>query len=163
MTVAPVGMARDAGACFRTREPVPSPVTAMVPDEHSWVFQRLCGWADRPALIWHDESWSYDQLCQAAERWRDELAQRGIAPGDTLAICGDYSPRLCALLVAGLMNRNIIVPLASATARRWDQLMDTAHVRFAVEFDEDDKPRIRSFDRRVTHPLLQELAARQAA
>src|SRR5262249_3073492 len=128
-----------------------------------WLLQRLRSWADRPALIWHEERWSYDRLCEAAECWRDELNQRGISPGETLAICGDYSPRLCALLIAGLMNRNIMVPLASATARRWDQLMDTAQVRFAVEFDDDDVPRVRTFDRHVTHPLLQALAARSAA
>jgi len=163
MTVATVGMARELGSCVRAREPAPSSVTAMAPGERSWLIQRLRGWADRPALIWHGESWCYDQLCQAAERWRDEMAQRGIGAGETLAICGDYSPRLCALLIAGLMNRNIIVPLASAAARRWDQLMDTAQVRYAVEFDDDDVPRVRAFDRSVTHPLLRELAAREAA
>jgi hypothetical protein len=38
-----------------------------------------------------------------------QLAQHGVRPGDALAICGDYSPNLCALLLAAFLNRNIIV------------------------------------------------------
>src|SRR5215212_6385424 len=94
--------------------------------QHHWLSRRLRGWGDRPALIWRERSWSYDQLCQAADDWVRELAARGIEPGSTLAICGDYSPRLCALLLAAILNRNIIVPLVTAASHRWRQLMDTA-------------------------------------
>ena len=91
-----------------------------------------------------------------------ELAQHGVKPGDTLAICGDYSPKLCALLLAAVLNRNIIVPLTSATASRWDQLMELAQVQFAVQFDSDDSWHVTSFDRIVRHPLLRELGERDA-
>ena len=82
-----------------------------------WLTQRLRSWGDRPALIWRDESWSFKQLCDGSDAWLGDLARQGVKPGDTLAICGDYSPKLCALLLAALLNRNIIVPLTSATAR----------------------------------------------
>ena len=101
-----------------------------------WLTQRLRSWGDRPALIWRNESWSFTQLCDGCDDWLGELEQHGVKPGDTLAICGDYSPKLCALLLAALLNRNIIVPLTSATASRWDQLMELAQVQFAVRFDE---------------------------
>jgi acyl-CoA synthetase (AMP-forming)/AMP-acid ligase II len=134
-----------------------------LPGEQHWLPQRLRSWGDRPALIWRGQSWSYDQLSTAVADWRGELARRSVVPGDTLAICGDYSPRLCALLIAALLNRNIIVPLASATAHRWDDLMDTAQVRFAVEFDRDDVPRFAELRRSVTHPFLRQLARRGSA
>src|SRR5215510_2939121 len=120
-----------------------------------WLTPRLQAWGDRPALIWGDQSWSFAQLKDASEIWLDQLAQHGVKPGDTLAICGDYSPRVCALLVAALLNRNIIVPLASATAPRWDRLMELAQVRFAVRFAGNDTWDISSCEHAVSHPLLQ--------
>ena len=98
--------------------------------EGHWLTQRLRGWGERPALIWRNHPWSYDQLCDATEIWRAELARRGIEPGTSLAICGDYSPKLCALLLAALLNRNIIVPLASAMEfhqRRRNEARAAAH------------------------------------
>jgi acyl-CoA synthetase (AMP-forming)/AMP-acid ligase II len=127
-----------------------------------WLIQRLRGWGQRPALIWRDQLWSYEQLSDATDVWLDELTRRDIRPGSTLAICGDYSPRLCALLIAAFINRNIVVPLAAATARRWSQMMDVAEVEFVIEFGSDDGWRLTELDRNVTHPLLRRLLERGA-
>src|SRR5258708_6188548 len=123
---------------------------------------QLHSWGDRPALIWSNESWSFRQLCDGRDAWLRHLAQHGVKPGDTLAICGDYSPKLCALLLAALVNRNIIVPLASATAPRWNRLMGLAQVQFAVRFKSDDSWHVTSFERAVSHPLLRGLKERDA-
>jgi acyl-CoA synthetase (AMP-forming)/AMP-acid ligase II len=128
--------------------------------EGHWLTERLQGWQNRPALIWRNDVWSFAQLCDAADAWFRELARRGIGPGSTLAICGDYSPQLCALLVAALVNRNIIVPLASTTARRWNRLMEVAEVGFVIKFDANDTWRFADVDRVPTHPLLRQLAQR---
>jgi acyl-CoA synthetase (AMP-forming)/AMP-acid ligase II len=130
-------------------------------DRH-WLTQRFQSWGDRPALVWRNESWSFTQLCEGCEDWLGELEQHGVKPGDTLAICGDYSPKLCALLLAALLNRNIIIPLTSATASRWNQLLELAQARFAVRFDGDDAWHVTRFDRSVCHPLLRELQRRDA-
>jgi acyl-CoA synthetase (AMP-forming)/AMP-acid ligase II len=130
--------------------------------EH-WLLQRLQSWGDRPALIWREESWSYAQLSRSVLKRLEELEQAGAGPGSTLAICGDYSPQLCALLLAGLVNRNIVVPLATAAARRWDHLTEIAQVRFAVEFSRDDAPRLKALERPTDHPLLRDLGERGAA
>jgi long-chain acyl-CoA synthetase len=127
-----------------------------------WLAQRLQSWGDRPALIWKNESWSFRQLSGGCGAWLDQLTHHGIKPGDTLAICGDYSPNLCALLLAALLNRNIIIPLTSATAPGWKQLMELAQVQFAVRFDSDDSWQVSTFDRAVSHPLLQQLKERDA-
>ncbi len=127
-----------------------------------WLAQRLHSWDQRAVLIWHGEHWSFARLCDAFDAWFDQLAQHGIKPGDTLAICGDYSPNLCALLLAALLNRNIIVPLASAAAPRWNRLMELAQVQFAIRFDTDDSWGVTSFTRAASHPLLQQLKDRDA-
>src|SRR5262249_42994652 len=126
-----------------------------------WLSERLRSWGDWPALIGNNESWSFRQLCDGCDAWIRELAQRGVKPGDTLAICGDYSPNLCALLLAAVLNRNIIVPLACATASRWKELMELAQVQFAVRFN-DDSWHAAAVDHAVNHPLLRELKQREA-
>ena len=128
------------------------------PDSH-WLTQRLRGWGGHPALIWRDQVWSYDQLCDAADGWLDELGRRDIRPGSTLAICGDYSPSVCALLIAALLNRNIVVPLAAATSRRWPHMTEVAEVEFMVEFAADDSWHVAPLGRRAAHPLLGKLIA----
>jgi long-chain acyl-CoA synthetase len=126
-------------------------------DRH-WLSRRLRSWEDRPALIWNDESWSFTGICDRSDAWLSQLERHGVKPGDTLAICGDYSPNLCTLILTALLNRNIIVPLASATVSRWNRLMELAEVRFAVRFDGDDSFHVANFDRTVSHPLLLQLA-----
>jgi acyl-CoA synthetase (AMP-forming)/AMP-acid ligase II len=127
-----------------------------------WLSQRLRKWGQKPALVWHGETWSYHQLREAIERWLDELSGRRIGPGSTLAICGDYSPGLCALLIAALLNRNIVIPLASGAAARRDEMMDVAEAECTIEFDRRDGWQLIRSGRKVTHPLLRQLAERNA-
>ncbi len=127
-----------------------------------WLAHRLKEWGNRPALISGKDTVTFAQLAEGCDAWLARLAQEGIKPGDTLAICGDYSPNLCALLLAALLNRNIIVPMASATASRWPMLMELAHVRFTIAFDKDDFWHVKGFDRAVRHPLLRQLQERDA-
>ena len=108
-----------------------------------WLTERLESWGDRPALTWRDETWSFKRLCDGRDGWLGQFAQHGVEPGATVAVCGDYSPNLCALLLAALANRNIVVPLASATASRWARLLELAQAQFAVHFDSDDSWRLR--------------------
>ena len=130
-------------------------------DRH-WLIRRLHSWGGRSALIWRGESWSFSQLCDTSDAWSDQLARHGIKPGDTLAICGDYSPMACALLLSAVLNRIILVPLASETAPRWNRLMELAQVQFAIRIDRNDAWEVTGFDRVASHPLMKELRERDA-
>src|SRR5450759_62356 len=112
---------------------------------YHWLTQQLQRCGDKPALIWNDGIYSFAQLLSDCDAWLRQLARHGVGPGDTLALCGDYSPKLCALLLASLLNRNIVIPLASATAPQWDRFMELAQVRFAVHFDSDDQWHLTNF------------------
>jgi acyl-CoA synthetase (AMP-forming)/AMP-acid ligase II len=130
--------------------------------EGHWLPRRLRGWGSRSALLWRNELWSYDRLCDATDFWLDQLTRRGVAPGSSIAICGDYSPNLCALTLAALFNRNIIVPFATATMGQWDRMIDVAEVGVAIKFDGDDACWSAASGRTVNHPLLRQLV-RQGA
>jgi long-chain acyl-CoA synthetase len=127
-----------------------------------WLRQRLQSWGERPALVTSNENWSFAQLDIACDAWLDRLAEHGIQPGTTLAICGDYSAKLCGLILAALLNRNIIVPLAYGSAPHWNRLMELAQVQFAIQFDSDNSWHLTRFDLSVTHSLYRQLAERDA-
>jgi long-chain acyl-CoA synthetase len=129
-------------------------------DSSHWITLRLQKWERRPALIWRKQSCSYEQLAASAHSEVEELRRRQIPPGSTVAICGDYSPRLCALFLAALFNRNIIVPLAAATRHRWSEMQKVAQVQFAFEFDEHDRWCVSNLERTPDHRLLREIADR---
>jgi acyl-CoA synthetase (AMP-forming)/AMP-acid ligase II len=131
------------------------------PTDQQWLTQRLRGRGDRPALVWSDVQWSYDQLVAAIETWRDRLTRAGIVPGDVVAICGDYSPNACSLLLACALNGNIIVPLTRSSAPAWARMINIAEVGYAVEFDADDDWRLASSGQSVTHRLLHALIERR--
>jgi acyl-CoA synthetase (AMP-forming)/AMP-acid ligase II len=130
-------------------------------DQH-WLTQRLRGWGNSPALVWRDARWSYLELVQATDAWLAELKGNGIVPGDVIAIRGDYSPNACTLLLAALLNGNIIVPLTRSSAQGADRMMQTAEVGYAIQFDSDDEWRLTAYGRRAAHPLLRALIERRA-
>jgi acyl-CoA synthetase (AMP-forming)/AMP-acid ligase II len=132
-------------------------------DSPHWLHLRLRGWEHRPALIWRNETWSYHQLVDAADAWLQVLRRHRVHPGSTIAICGDYSPRLCALFLAALFNRNIIVPLAGANQARWPHMQEVAQVQFVIGFDDSDEFRLDALERIADHPLLQQVADRGAS
>src|SRR5260221_13705924 len=99
-----------------------------------WSIQLVGSWGQREGLIHDNETWSYAQLCGLVDGWTAELKRPGILPGRSLAICGDYSPQVCALLLAALANRNIIVPLSSAMVRHWDRMTRIAEVQVSISF-----------------------------
>lgn len=124
-----------------------------------WFLERLAPRGEQQAFIWADRAYSYAWLAQEIGAWQERLKQEGILPGQVVAIHGDYSPALSALLLALVANRNIAVPLSSASAENQDQFAELAQVEVAFHFQPDDSWQIQRSNRAVTHELL--LALRQ--
>jgi long-chain acyl-CoA synthetase len=127
-----------------------------------WLLRRLREWGDRTALIWQGEAWSYHRLCDHAETCLGEFRREDVQPGTALAICGDYSPAACALLIAAIGNRNIVVPLTTAAAERRDRRLQIAEVQAIAELQDDDKTVFHKSGRALGHELLKRLAGSHA-
>jgi acyl-CoA synthetase (AMP-forming)/AMP-acid ligase II len=127
-----------------------------------WLIERLAKWGERDALVHQNEPLSYASLCGLIDHWVSELQQSRIYPGQSLAICGDYSPQACALILAALGNRNIVVPLSSSPETQWDEMMEIAQVQHAVMVGRTGTYRKSTIERSLDHPLLCELQKREA-
>ena len=84
-------------------------------DQNHWFLDRMVTFGERLALSWHGHSWTYLQLCLEVQKMLDLLGTTKIDTGDVVSICGDYSPNTCALLLALAINKNIVVPIATAS------------------------------------------------
>ncbi len=124
-----------------------------------WLLDRLDLFADRPALIWRGQLISYRALLADAVDWQRKLADAGVQAGATLAIVGDYSPNACALLIAAIANRNIVVPLTLASNAQHEALMRVAEASFVIRLDDRDGTSLSRIGDQPCHPLLRELAA----
>lgn len=100
-----------------------------------WLLSRISSYGERPALIWGGEPISYSALHESVGRWLNELRARAVRPGERVAICGDYSPEACALLIAVCINRNIAVPLTRSADAQRSAFMEIANVGPVFTFD----------------------------
>ena len=60
------------------------------------------------------------------QAWSRQLQRLAVAPGECVAILGDYSPRTCSLLLALILNRNVVVPLGTPHEAVLVEHLDTA-------------------------------------
>jgi acyl-CoA synthetase (AMP-forming)/AMP-acid ligase II len=113
--------------------------------------------------VWRDAEISYAALTAAVSRMLDALRCHGVPPGSTLAIFGDYSPDVCALLLAAVFHRLIVVPIASASRAIHPDMLAAAEVMFAAWPGENGGCRLETLDERMPrHKLLRALNERGA-
>jgi len=125
-----------------------------------WFLERFAPRGEAAAFIWADQAYSYAWLAREIDDWGLRLSQAGISPGQVVAVHGDYSPSLSALLLALMANRNIIVPIASASMENQATFSALAQAEVAIAFAPDDTWQVvPGSGQAVTHELL--LALRQ--
>ncbi|MFX0197626.1 MAG: fatty acid--CoA ligase family protein [Candidatus Hodarchaeota archaeon] len=122
-----------------------------------WLIGRMAQWKDEPAIVWNDQPFTYRQILEAVEFWDKELNAEGVLSGDVVALEGDYSPNACALLIALIAHKNIVVPLTSVADSHGEEFMNTAEVQIVFSFDEQDQHKVRRRSATVKNPLTLKL------
>ena len=122
-----------------------------------WLYERMAEVADRPAIVWRGSSTTYGDLIDRQAEWSRQLDALGIGAGEVIALVGDYSPEVCAALLA-LVDRGVIVmPLTAATAPQHDEYLDLGQAHRVLRFAPDDSWQAEVRDVEVVSPLLREL------
>jgi len=102
--------------------------------EH-WLIDSMLSRGDRTAMIWEGMEISYANLIADVCRWSEELTRQRILGGESVAIYGDYSPNLCALIIALIANHNVVVPLTLPPGARRSELTNIAHAQTCFHFE----------------------------
>jgi acyl-CoA synthetase (AMP-forming)/AMP-acid ligase II len=122
-----------------------------------WLVASMASRGHKTAMIWKGVNVSYHDMVDEVRRWGGELARRQVAPGDSVAICGDCSPSTCALIISLIANRNVVVPLTLAAGARRSDFLKIAQASASFYFEGN---RLTDFARYVVgaeHQLLKNL------
>lgn len=122
-----------------------------------WLLERLSEYEQDIAMIWQDKEYSYGQLLDRVLKWQAKLSIHNIKSGESIALVGDYSPNICALLLAMIANQNIAVPLTTSASHKKEKFMQIARVQTVFEFGSND---VFHLDRHKVindHPLFDKL------
>lgn len=114
---------------------------------------------DRTAIIWRNQSYSYDWLIEKTAHFSRWLDESNIQPGRVVSLEADYSPNSIALLLALIERGAIIVPLTLSIEERKAELRTLAGVetRLIIRAD-SDLVEIEPLSAPVDpHPLIQKL------
>ncbi|WP_051256287.1 class I adenylate-forming enzyme family protein [Cystobacter fuscus] len=99
---------------------------------------RLEQFGSKPALVFRGSTISYAELCERANAFTTLLTSEGIAPGECVALRGDFSPNTVALLIALTDNRCIAVPFGRSAHAQHASWFEIAQVTRLFDFNEDD-------------------------
>jgi long-chain acyl-CoA synthetase len=119
-----------------------------------WLFDRMGQWEDDPAIMWGEQTTTYKGMLEKIYSWKQDLSDRMINPGSVVAICGDYSPNACALMLALIDRGIVVVPLSLAAEVHWAEFIDTAEVEYVYTLDQTDHWVFEDCGVRASHPLL---------
>lgn len=126
----------------------------------SWVTDKLRETQNSEFLIFKGQIFTYDDLLTRISFFQKELEQNGIREGECVALIGDYSPNAIFLLMALLLNRNIVVPLSNESREKHLDMFEDAKVNQIIEINENDSWTLREGSKSASHPLLDDLRER---
>lgn len=124
-----------------------------------WLFERMTQWGSDPALIWSDQVTTYAQLLERVALWQTRLTEHNVKAGQVVALSGDYTPNACALLLALIDCKAIVVPLTKAVEVHRQEFLDIAEVEVEIVFDDADGWRMQARDVTASNPLILQLRA----
>jgi len=122
-----------------------------------WLLERMAQWSETPAIIWRDQPFTYGWFLEHIDFWRRQLEALPVQPGQVVALEGDYSPKVSALLLALIERRAIMVPLTSDSELQKKEFRETAEVEVVFTFDRTDNWQVYRRDVVVEHPLTRQL------
>lgn len=123
----------------------------------SWLLEKMAQWKEESAIVWHCQSFTYGELLERIAFWREELGIHRIQQGQVVALEGDYSLNSCALLLALIDSRAIVVPLTESVRAHRKEFMSIAEVQVVISFLDADYWQIVRREVVVVHPLTRRL------
>jgi long-chain acyl-CoA synthetase len=137
--------------------PNPLYLSQVSPKTRFWLLELLEQDAVRPVLWWRGQPTSRAGLLERVTRWQELLIDRGVRPGESVAVVGDFTPDAIALLLALADHRCVAVPLTTSAAARQPELEGLACASAVISLQEGGG----ELQRREggSHPLLERLRA----
>jgi long-chain acyl-CoA synthetase len=108
---------------------------------------------DKEAMIWKDQSFSYDWILASTQVKLDFLKDR-LKPNTVVSLEADFSPNSVAVLLALMECGCIIVPLTDTVAHKKAEFREIAEVEFVITVTINDEIVIEQTGTKVEHEFL---------
>jgi len=125
----------------------------------NWLYRVFDENLDGDFIVWREQKYSYGWLRDHIAAWQARLAASTITRGTVVAVEGDYSPEVVAILLALIDAGCIVVPLAASNAPQREEFKSIAEVQAGICFSEGDSFTITQYPRAVGNPVTQKLIA----
>lgn len=112
------------------------------------------------AFVFEGQNYTYEWLLGRITHWQSAAREKGIQSGNVVSLVGDYSPEICALLLALIELEAIVVPFASYEGEEKKSLEQIAEVQFEFTFAGGTFKQFEHFDRKPRNPLTVSLIQR---
>ena len=125
-----------------------------------WLLDRFATASGQAAFIHEGETTTYGEVVASIEAFGAILAERGVRPGEKVAVLADYAPAVVCLILALARHGAIVIPLSRQAVVEEDAALAISGCDWFVEFDLAGREA--RFSRRriaVEHALVSELVA----
>ena len=112
------------------------------------------------AIVWRDESFTYEWLAGRVAFWNAELERRFVKRSEAVSIEADFSPNAVALLLALVGRGCVLVPLTSSVEMHKDRFLEIACVDHRILLSSQDSVTFLPREAGADHPLLADLQER---
>jgi long-chain acyl-CoA synthetase len=113
--------------------------------------------ADKNALIWNNEAYSYGRLLDLFEIWKQKMEQENLPEGSVVALDADFSPVSIALLFALIKTKCIIALLSKAVTEKKEEYCEIAEAEYIISLSPDDSVLFKIQNRKAVNEIYVKL------
>jgi long-chain acyl-CoA synthetase len=111
----------------------------------------------KEAIIWRDNSNSYEWLLNAIDKWQKFFKKENIKKGEVVLIESQPHPFSISLLFALIENQNIIIPITTNIESKKMEFIEISQPEKSISFDNDFNPIIKCFNDNIKIDLYKKL------
>lgn len=117
--------------------------------------------SQKEALIWKDDSYTYQWLSDALADWRKRIEDEGLADGTVVSIEADFSPSAVCLMLALIEKNCVIVPLTTSVDANKPEFREIAQIESIITIDDNEEVTFTSTGIQITQDLIKNLKNKQ--
>jgi acyl-CoA synthetase (AMP-forming)/AMP-acid ligase II len=102
------------------------------------LLEKLDNYSEKYAIIYQDKIFYYKDINKLIDQWTEYIHKNSIESGSVVSLTGDYSPNSIALVIALIINKNIIVPLTHLACANFDQYFCISHTRYIIKLTDNN-------------------------
>lgn len=121
---------------------------------NEWILERINEFLTKDFLIEKDNVYKYSELRTNIDKYINILKENNIESGECVAVIGDYSFESISIILALILNNNIVVPVDKSSIGKIDEILETAQVKYSITLLDEDSRKINIINNKITNELL---------